>query len=100
MRAFGRSSLQSAIRTIALVMCFPLSAAAESLQCGEALIAEGSTQAEVTARCGQPSQIQRQTLDSEGAAALPGGPLPGPAVEECFWWIFSLAVSSNKAGGG
>jgi Protein of unknown function (DUF2845) len=77
MRAFGRSAMQSAITTIALVMCFPLSAAAESLRCGEALIAEGTTQAEVAARCGQPSQIHRQTLYGEGAAALPGGALPG-----------------------
>jgi Protein of unknown function (DUF2845) len=77
MRAFDRSTLQSAIKAIALVMCFPLSAAAESLRCGEALIAEGTTQAEVAARCGQPSQIQRQTLYGEGAAALPGAPLPG-----------------------
>ena len=77
MRAFDRSTLQSAIKTIALVMCFPLSAAAESLRCGEALIAEGTTQAEVAARCGQPSQIQRQTLYSEGAAALRGGAPPG-----------------------
>ena len=77
MRAFGRGTLPSAIGTLALVMCFPLSAAAESLRCGEALIAEGSSQAEVAARCGQPSQIHRQTLYSEGAAALPGGPPPG-----------------------
>ena len=77
MRAFLRSTMQSAITTVALVLCLPLSAAAESLRCGEALIDEGTTQAEVAARCGQPSQIQRQTLYSEGAAALPGGPLPG-----------------------
>jgi hypothetical protein len=77
MRAFGRSTRQSAITTIALILCLPLSAAAESLRCGEALIAEGTTQAEVAARCGQPSQIQRQTLYSDGATALPGGPLPG-----------------------
>ena len=77
MRAFDRSTMQSAIRAIALVMCFSMSAAAESLRCGEALIGEGTTQAEVAARCGQPSQIQRQTLYGEGAAALPGAPLPG-----------------------
>jgi Protein of unknown function (DUF2845) len=77
MRAFDRSTMQSAIKAIALVMCFSMSAAAESLRCGEALIAEGTTQAEVAARCGQPSQIQRQTLYSEGAAALPGGAPPG-----------------------
>jgi uncharacterized protein DUF2845 len=77
MRAFDRRTLQSAIKTIVLVMCFPLSAAAESLRCGEALIAEGTTQAEVAARCGQPSQIQRQTLYGESTTALPGGALPG-----------------------
>jgi hypothetical protein len=69
--------MQSAIRTIALIICFPLSAAAESLRCGETLIAEGTTQAEVAARCGQPSQIHSQTLYSDGAAAVPGGALPG-----------------------
>jgi len=77
MRAVDRSTLQCAIKTIVLAMCFPLSAAAESLRCGEALIAEGTSEAEVAARCGQPSQIRRQTLYSERAAVLPGGALPG-----------------------
>ncbi len=68
---------RSAISGLVLLMCLPLSAAAGSLRCGEALISEGTTQAEVTARCGQPYQVNRQTLYGEGAAALPGGPLVG-----------------------
>lgn len=80
MRVFGRGTMQSAITTIALVMCFTLSASAQSLRCGEAVIAEGTAQAEVAARCGQPSQINRQTLYSEGAAALPGGAVPGKGL--------------------
>ncbi|MBV9727511.1 MAG: DUF2845 domain-containing protein [Gammaproteobacteria bacterium] len=58
-------------------MCLPLSAGAQSLRCGEASIAAGSTQAEVAARCGQPEQINRQTQYSEGGAVLPGRPFPG-----------------------
>ena len=43
-----------------------------------------TSQAEVAARCGQPTQIDRQTLYSEGGAAgLPGGPRPA-AVRRCF----------------
>jgi hypothetical protein len=76
MRVFDRSPLRCAIGELVLVACFPLAAGAESLRCGEALISEGTTQAEVSVRCGQPSQINRQTLYSEGAAALPGGPPP------------------------
>ena len=77
MRNSDRSAPRSTIRTLVLLACFPLSAMAGSLQCGEPLIGEGTNQAEVTARCGQPYQVNRQTLYSEGAAALPGGPLAG-----------------------
>ena len=82
MRVFDRSPLRCVTGALVLFACFPLAAAAGSLRCGEALIGEGATQAEVAARCGQPSQINRQTLYSEGAAALPGGPPPvnGPPV--------------------
>ena len=106
MRVFDRSPLRCVTGLLVLVACFPLAATAESLRCGEALIREGATQAEVTARCGQPSQINRQTLYSEGAAALPGGPprpgglpiLPGAvgrsgseaAVET---WIYNFGPS-------
>jgi hypothetical protein len=76
MRVFDRNPLRCVTGALVLGACFPLAAAAESLRCGEALIGEGATQAEVAARCGQPSQINRQTLYSEGAAALPGGPPP------------------------
>jgi hypothetical protein len=69
--------MQSSMKFLALIMCLPLSAGAQSLRCGEGLITEGTTQAEVAARCGQPAQVDRQALYSEGAAALPGGPAPG-----------------------
>lgn len=69
------------MKLVALIACFPLSAVAQSLQCGEKTISEGTTQAEVTARCGQPAQIQHQTIYSEGGTATAGGPAPigGPA---------------------
>ena len=65
---------------LALIVCLPLSAGAQTLRCGETLITEGITQAEVAARCGQPTLIDHQTLYSEGAAALPGGAPPGMGV--------------------
>ena len=69
--------MKTSARTLALIACLPLSAAAQTLRCGETLITEGVTQAEVTARCGQPTQIDHQTIYSDGAAAFPGGPAPG-----------------------
>lgn len=106
MRVFDRSPLRCAIGALALVVCFPLAAGAQSLRCGKALIGEGTTQAEVATRCGQPSQINRQTLYSEGAAALPGGPptatglpvLPGVAARSgseaaVETWIYNFGPS-------
>lgn len=69
--------MQSSMKFLALIRCLPLSAGAQSLRCGETLITEGTTQAEVAARCGQPAQIDRQALYSEGAVGLPGGSAPG-----------------------
>jgi Protein of unknown function (DUF2845) len=69
------------MKLVALIACFPLSAVAQSLQCGEKTITEGATQTEVAARCGQPAQIDHQTIYSEGGTATAGGPAPirGPA---------------------
>jgi hypothetical protein len=72
--------MKTSARTLALIASFPLSAGAQTLRCGETLISEGITQAEVAARCGQPTLIDHQTIYSEGAAALPGGPPPGDWV--------------------
>jgi len=55
----------------ALIACFPLVALADSLQCGESVIANGTTQAEVAARCGAPVQVERQPIYSESATAAP-----------------------------
>jgi Protein of unknown function (DUF2845) len=77
MRFLLRTTPRFAVPIIALVMCLPRSAGADSLRCGDALVGEGATQAEVAARCGRPSQINHQTLYSEGAAAQPGGAPPG-----------------------
>jgi Protein of unknown function (DUF2845) len=72
--------MKTSVKTLALIACFPLSVGAQSLRCGEILIAEGTTQAEVAARCGQPARIDRQTIYNEGAAAFPGAPPPGIGV--------------------
>jgi hypothetical protein len=72
--------MKASARTLVLVACLPLSAGAQTLRCGETLITEGITQAEVAARCGQPTLTEHQTVYSEGAAALPGGPAPGMGV--------------------
>jgi hypothetical protein len=72
--------MKTSARTLALIACLPLSAGAQTLRCGETLITEGITQAEVAARCGQPTLIDHQTVYSEGAAVLPGGPPPGIGV--------------------
>jgi Protein of unknown function (DUF2845) len=54
--------MKTSVKTLALIACFPLSVGAQSLRCGEILIAEGTTQAEVAAQCGQPTRIDRQTI--------------------------------------
>ncbi len=58
----------------ALIACFPLSVVANSLQCGNRVLTNGATQAEVVSRCGQPTQVEHQSIDSESATAAP--PLP------------------------
>lgn len=73
-------------RILALAICLPLSAGAGTLRCGEKLITNGTSQAEVAARCGQPTQIDHQETYGEQAgmvspAAPPMRALPptGPA---------------------
>jgi Protein of unknown function (DUF2845) len=75
------NAMKSPMKLVVLIACFPLSAVAQSLQCGEKTISEGTTQAEVAARCGQPAQIERRTIYSEGGTATADGPAPigGPA---------------------
>jgi hypothetical protein len=68
-------------KMLALMVCFPLVALSQSLQCGEKWITSGTSQAEVAARCGQPTQIEREKLYGEtgtalGPAATPFGVLP------------------------
>jgi hypothetical protein len=70
------------IKTFALIACLPLSALGQSLRCGEKLITIGTAQVEVAARCGQPTQIEHQTIYGEKAAvgAAPPGMIPLPPV--------------------
>jgi hypothetical protein len=73
--------MKSALRIFALLGCLPPVALSQSLQCGEKLITRGASQAEVAAQCGQPTQIEHQTLYDEtgtavGPAATPFGVIP------------------------
>ena len=63
--------MKSSSKIPALIACFPLSALAQSLQCGQTVITNGITQAEVAARCGPPAQIEHQPIYSESATAVP-----------------------------
>jgi hypothetical protein len=44
----------SAMTLVAAAVCFALPAGAETLRCGNSLISEGVTQAEVLQKCGEP----------------------------------------------
>ena len=44
------------------------------MYCGAKLITEGTTRAEVAARCGQPAQIDLQTMYSEADTVAGGVP--------------------------
>jgi hypothetical protein len=68
--------MNSSIKIFALMICLPLAASGQSLQCGEKWITNGTSQAEVAARCGPPTQIEHQTIYGETGAAL--GPAPTP----------------------
>jgi hypothetical protein len=62
---------------VAMMACLPLAAVAQSLQCGDKLITNGTSSEEVAARCGQPTQIEHQTNYGEAATvAPPVGVLP------------------------
>jgi hypothetical protein len=83
----GVKPLKKCIKVFALIACLPLSAVAQSLQCGGKLITNGTSQVEVSARCGQPTQIEHQALYGEkgtavGPAATPLGLLPPIGVRE------------------
>ena len=67
--------MKTSLSIPALLALLPLSAMAQSLQCGEAMINVGTSAAEVSVRCGPPTQIEHQTIYG-GAGAAPG-PLPG-----------------------
>jgi Protein of unknown function (DUF2845) len=72
--------MKSFSKVLALIIAFPLPAIADSLQCGDKVVANGTTQAEVAARCGPPAQVERQPIYSESATAIgPVGVLP-PAI--------------------
>jgi Protein of unknown function (DUF2845) len=62
-------------KILALIACFPLSALADSLQCGQTVITNGTTQAEVATRCGPAAQIEHHQIYSESATAV-GAPPP------------------------
>jgi len=69
------------IKMLALMVCLPLAALSQSFQCGEKWITDGTSQAEVAARCGPPTQVEHQTIYGEtvtalGPAATPLGVLP------------------------
>ena len=72
--------MKSSSKIPALIACLPLSALANSLQCGQAVITNGSTQAEVAARCGPPAQIEHQPIYSESATAVPPVSVLPPTV--------------------
>jgi hypothetical protein len=79
--------MKTSSKALAFLACFPLTAGAQSLQCGESLISEGMPQAEVISHCGQPAQIDHQTIYSDGAAAFPGGPPPVPGLGPLPWVV-------------
>ena len=64
------------IKMLALMVCLPLAASGQSLQCGEKLITNRASQAEVAAQCGQPTQVEHQTTYGETGTVV--GPAPGP----------------------
>lgn len=68
--------MKSSTKIFSLMLCLPLAALGESLQCGEKWITNGTSQAEVAARCGQPTQIEHQTTYGETGTAV--GPAVGP----------------------
>jgi uncharacterized protein DUF2845 len=68
--------MKSYIKILVLMVCLPLPALGQSLQCGDKLLTNGASQAEVAAGCGAPTQIEHQTIYGETGTAL--GPAPTP----------------------
>jgi hypothetical protein len=70
-------TMKSSSKILALLAWLPLSALADSLQCGDKVITNGITQAEVASRCGPPAQVEHQPIYSESGTALrPLGVVP------------------------
>jgi hypothetical protein len=46
---------------VAMLLCLPLVAAAETIRCGNRIIAPGSSSAELASFCGDPTQVNGNT---------------------------------------
>ena len=68
--------MKSSMKVFGLLALLPLSALGQSLQCGEKWVTAGTSQAEVAAQCGQPTQIDHQRNYGETGTVAP--PAPGP----------------------
>jgi hypothetical protein len=75
----GVNAVKTSIKLFTLLACLPLIALADTLRCGEKLITQGTTQSEVLARCGQPTQVERQTINNSAVSPVGPAGLPGPA---------------------
>jgi hypothetical protein len=55
-----------------IVSCVPAIAMAQSLRCGTKIISVGTTRGEVTAKCGEPTGVER-TVGYTGSSISTGG---------------------------
>jgi hypothetical protein len=74
----------------------PALVAAQSIVCAGKIINEGTTQAEVAAKCGTPVQVDRRSVYNGTAAALGGQPnvINGTATEvQIEVWTYNFGPS-------
>ncbi len=69
--------------------CLPALAAAGNIRCGERIITNGTTRAEVAALCGEPAQVDHKTVYNTAGVFI-GGPgnvaaASGVAVDIEIW---------------
>ncbi len=65
---------------LALLACIIPAVAAATLRCGQSVISEGATSAEVSAKCGAPAQVDHRT-QSQFAAVNNRGLVTGTSDE-------------------
>jgi hypothetical protein len=76
-----------------VLACVPALAMAQSLRCGNKIIGTGTTRAEVSAKCGDPADVERKSAYNSASISTGGRPglISGSTVEvQIELWTYNF----------